>query len=239
MMKKINLRQWYRDYISKWIPEYALLSLITCFSVNGLVYWGAQLIMKNAKHYDFTSDLDRQVPFIKEWVVIYIVCYVFWIINYILICREGKEKWYRFACADLISRLLCGVFFVLLPTTNIRPNVMGDDLSSWLMRYVYTLDPPTNLFPSIHCLVSWFCFIGIRRSKKIPLWYKVFSCIFAILVCMSTQFTKQHYLIDVAGAILLAELCFFVSCHSKIYAGLERFFDRVGQRIFGVTYYDE
>lgn len=235
-MNKSNLRKWYRNTIGIWIPEYAVFSLIVCFSVNGIVYWGAQLIMKDKKHYDLTSKLDRQVPFIKEWVVIYLVCYIFWVVNYILIAREGKEKWFRFAFADIFSRIICGIIFIILPTTNIRPEVAGTDIFSYLMRFVYNADPASNLFPSIHCLVSWFCYVGIRRSKKIPLWYKIFSCIFAILVCLSTQFTKQHYLIDIAGGIILAEVCYYIAWHTQIYLQFKKIFLWVNQKIFGANY---
>ena len=108
------------------------------------------------------------------------------------------------------SRIICGIIFILIPTTNVRPEIIGNSLSANLMRFLYWIDSPTNLFPSIHCLVSWFCFIGIRKSEKIPRWYKIFSCIFALFVCASTQFTKQHYIVDVISGIAIAELCFYV-----------------------------
>lgn len=234
-MKKNKFREWYRKTVGIIIPEFAVLSLIACFMVNGFVYWGAQLLMKEKYHYDFTSKLDNQIPFVKEWVAIYLVCYVFWAFNYILVVREGREKWFRFAFADILARFVCGIIFVILPTTNIRPVVAGNDIFSMLMRFVYQIDLPSNLFPSIHCLVSWFCFIGIRRSKKVPLWYKVFSCIFAILVFLSTQFTKQHYLIDIAGGIIIAELCYYIACHTQLYLGIERLFHWLNQRIFGTS----
>lgn len=230
---RTTINKWYIKYINKWIPDYALLSLIACFSVSGIVYWGTQLLMKNVHHYDLTTELDSRILFSKEWVVIYVGCYVFWIINYILISRESKKEWYRFVCADIMAKIICGLFYVVLPTTNIRPLVPGNDFFSIMMRYVYQSDPPTNLFPSIHCLVSWFCFLGIRKSEKIPAWYKIFSYILAILVCISTQFTKQHILIDVVGAILIAEMSYYVMVHTQIYRDIERFFDLIGQKIFG------
>lgn len=239
ILMKINIRESYKNTIGKLIPEYGLLSLITCFLVNGAVYWGSHIIVQNKKHYDLTSTLDNQIPFVKEWVVIYMVCYVFWAVNYILITREGKEKWYRFVFADILSRLICGIIFIAFPTTNVRPILSGNDISSWLMSFIYNIDPATNLFPSIHCLVSWFCFIGIRNSKKIPLWYKAFSCIFAVLVFASTQFTKQHYLIDVAGGIIIAELCYYIASHTQIYLILERFFVWADHKLFGAINYDK
>jgi membrane-associated phospholipid phosphatase len=237
-MEKMNnkFQAWYHRTLGRLIPEYAVLSLISCFLLNSLIYSGTQLLMRDAKHYDLSTELDRSIPFIKEWVLIYLICFVFWGINYILIAREGKEHWFRFAAADMGSRLICAVFFILLPTTNVRPKVTGSGVCSILMRFVYAADMPTNLFPSIHCLVSWFCFIGIRRSRKIPAWYRIFSCVFAIMVCISTQFTKQHYLIDIVGGVLLAEFCYMVTHRTQIYRGLERMFDRLNQRIFGGNY---
>lgn len=40
------------------------------------------------------------------------------------------------------------------------------------MRFVYAVDAADNLFPSIHCLVSWFCYIGLRGRRDIPVWYR-------------------------------------------------------------------
>lgn len=239
MKKKTGFGSFYGKYLERQVPAYGVLSLISCFLVNCLIYWGTQLLAADAYHYDFTTELDRQIPFVKEWILIYVVCYLFWAANYILISREGKEKWFRFATADMMSRVICGVFFILLPTTNIRPEVAGTDFCSWLVRLIYSVDAPTNLFPSIHCLVSWFCFIGIRGSRKVPKWYQAFSCIFALLVCASTQFTKQHYLVDIAGGLLIAELCWFISNHTGLYRKTQQFFDWTGRKIFGVAYYDE
>ena len=98
-----------------------------------------------------------------------------------------------------------------MPTTNVRPVVNGTDIFSQMLRWVYQIDDPTRLFPSIHCLVSWFCYIGIRGQKQIPKWYQRFSLVFAILVCVSTQVTKQHYIVDVFGGIAVAEICYRIS----------------------------
>lgn len=222
----------YNKYLEPLVPRYAVFSLIFCFGINCIIYWGTQRLMENAYHYDLTTALDKAVPFIPEWVVIYLVCYGFWALNYILVSRQGKEVWFRFATADIMSRCICAVIFIVLPTTNIRPEIIGDGIYEELMRLVYQLDAPYDLFPSIHCLVSWFCYIGIRGNKRIAVGYRIFSCIFAILVCASTQFTKQHYLADVAGGIILAEICYFVSMHTQIYQKLMGVFDKMDALIF-------
>jgi len=64
------------------------------------------------------------------------------------------------------------------------------------------------LLPSIHCFVSWMCFIGVRNSPKVPSWWKEASFVIAIAICVSTLTTKQHILIDVFSGVMLAEICY-------------------------------
>ena len=148
---------WYEKTIGKIIPKYGFFSVIFCFVFNSLIYTGLQILMKEARHFDLTLPLDRAIPFQPGWSFVYLGCFLFWAVNYILITRQGKEGWYQFAVGDYLSRIVCGIFFILLPTTNIRPEVSGDGLPEILMQFIYWIDAPTNLFPSIHCLVSWLC----------------------------------------------------------------------------------
>ena len=63
-MKENKFSKWYSAGIGKIIPKYAFLSVIFCFVFNQIIYSGCQILMKNAKHYDFTSSLDRSIPFV-------------------------------------------------------------------------------------------------------------------------------------------------------------------------------
>lgn len=222
-----------RDDIFGIVPKYALLPLISAFAWNMLIYSGTMVLCKDFYHHDFTTAFDKMVPLIPEFTSIYLICYLFWAANYILIARIGKEHMYRFLTGDFLSRLICGVFFIFLPTTLIRPEVTGTGFWDQVLKLVYTIDQSANLFPSIHCLVSWFCYIGIRKQKQIPRWYRAFSMIFAILVCVSTQVTKQHYIIDVFGGILLGELCYKIGQQTEWYQKLWKVFTKVNQ-FFGL-----
>lgn len=202
---------WYDRKFGRVLPYWALWPLLGCFVLNCIVYWFTQWVMAGAYHYDLTLPMDRELPVAPWWVSIYILSYGFWAFNYILIGRQSREACYRLAFADYISKIVCGVFFILLPTTNVRP-VLGQGFWDMMLELVYKMDSPTNLFPSIHCLVSWLCVIGLRGTK-VPLWYKLFSLTFAIAICASTQFTKQHYIVDVAGGIVLAEAAFWASSY--------------------------
>ena len=50
--------------------------------------------MRNAKHYDLTLWIDRQIPYEPDWIWIYLGCFAFWAINYVLITGLGKVAYY-------------------------------------------------------------------------------------------------------------------------------------------------
>lgn len=108
--------------------------------------------------------------------------------------------------ADLIAKLVCMLCFLVLPTTNIRPVSGGNSLWDELMRILYRIDAADNLFPSIHCLTSAFCFIAVRNNSKIATWYKAVSFLIVVSICISTLTTRQHVLADVAAGVALSEL---------------------------------
>lgn len=209
------------------IPGYALLPLLFAAAFNGLVYSGSKLIAAGWVHYNPTSFLDGYIPFIPQFLIVYLGCYLFWIINYILIACQEKEMCYRFFTADFISRIICLFFFLAFPTTNQRPVLPDTGFWNQAVRLLYAADTPVNLFPSIHCLVSWFCYIGIRRNPRIPLWYRRTSCLIALLVFISTLVTRQHVIADVAGAVVLAEISLRLGEIPVLWKTYGRIFDRL------------
>ncbi len=225
------MKDWMKKYVDPWIKLYSIIPLSAIFLWNALVYFGCAHLTQGWYHYDFTTNLDRAIPLMPEFIYIYLGCYLFWGINYILMGHLGKEYFYRFVAAEMPTRIVCGLFYLLMPTTNIRPEVIGTSGATLFLKILYQTDLPTNLFPSIHCLVSWFCFIGIRGQKKVPKWYRIFSCVFAILVCISTQVTKQHYLIDVAGGIFLAEISYYLANHKNYFTKFMKVFEKCNCKI--------
>jgi len=170
---------------------------------NQAVYYSGSLIARDFQHHNWTTALDRATPFLPWTVSVYFFCYLFWAIAYILYARQEKREAYRFFFADFLAKAVCLVCFILLPTTNIRPSVTGEGLWNVAMRFLYRIDAPVNLFPSIHCLVSWLCWAGVRNQRNLPRWYRWFSFGLAAAVCVSTLTTKQHVIWDVAGGVTI------------------------------------
>lgn len=191
-----------RLFATRWrllLPPAALLW-------NQLVYWGGAALAETRHHYQFSTALDRAIPLIPWTVCIYFGCYAFWALHYCL-CAAVPTRARRFFTADFIAKGVCFVFFVGLPTTMVRPAVQGLNVWESLVRALYILDAPVNLFPSIHCLNSWLCWASARDIPAFSRGYKAFALCAAVAVCVSTLTLRQHVLLDVAGGILLAEVC--------------------------------
>ena len=114
--------------------------------------------------------------------------------NYILAARQEQGTGLPFFTADIISRCVCLIIFLAYPTTNTRPVIEGNGIWDLLAGWLYSIDAADNLFPSIHCLVSWFCFLGIKDQKRIPTWYKGVSFTLAVLVFLSPFLPSSMYL---------------------------------------------
>jgi len=181
------------------------LPVIYSLLCNVIAYNGTRLLTADQFHYDLSGRLDEWIPFVPWTVTIYMGCYAFWFVNYVIGCRQERERAFCFMGADLLAKVICMLCFLLFPTTNTRPVIEGTSVWEELMRFVYRVDAADNLFPSIHCLMGWFCFIAVRNNEKIPGWYRGASLLMAVCICISTLTTKQHVLPDVIAGIALAE----------------------------------
>lgn len=193
-----------------------VLILGIAFLWNGAAYLGARQIARPWHHYDMTTYIDRLVPFLPWTVSIYFGCYLFWCINYYLCAAQERTERDRFFCADALAKGVSFVLFLLIPATNIRPEIIGETVWDTLMKLLYSIDAADNLFPSIHCLVSWLCWIGVRKRKDIPVLYRHFSLAMTVAVCLSTLTTRQHVIADVIGGVALAEVSYILAGYTKI-----------------------
>ena len=200
-----------KNWIKKIIPDYAARPLILAVVTNFIIYFGISQLRGYLTFRSLALPIDDQIPFFAPFIIFYICAYVQWIANYLLIAREGKNFCYHFVYGDVISKLFCLAFFLLLPTTLTRPEVTGNGICEHLVRMIYQMDAPVNLFPSIHCLESWCCIHAAFRMKKTPRWYLPLTIVMSLCVFASTLLVKQHVFIDVFGGILVFEIGYFLA----------------------------
>ena len=197
----------------------ALLVLLIALLWNEVIYLVPRAIAQSWYHYDMTTSVDNLVPFLPWTVSVYFGCFTIWCVNYGLCALQEERERDRFFSADFLSKGVCFILFLVIPTTNIRPEVTGETFWDMLMNLLYRIDSADNLFPSLHCLASWLCWVGIRKRKDIPAVYRYFSLIVAVAVCIATLTTRQHVIADVIGGVLLAEISYLLTGFERIRKG--------------------
>ncbi|NQX67207.1 phosphatase PAP2 family protein [Paenibacillus alba] len=155
------------------------------------------------------TDLDRLIPFVPAFIIPYLIWYPFIFVMLVVFFMKNRAVYYRSLTTLCTGLLACYLVYALYQTTVPRPGVEPNGLFNGLVNIVYRTDAPFNCFPSIHVLTSYVVLkasylCGIKRSTLSVVFITVWSII------VSTLFVKQHALLDIAGAVLLAEALYFV-----------------------------
>ena len=198
--------------INKLLPKYVRLPLLVVVVVNFLGYYlPSRLFVTDVVRYDLTLGLDRLLPFLPSFILIYVLSYVQWVGTYVFHCRMDVRLCYRIAAANFCAKSMAMLCFIFLPTTINRPEVPGSGIFSWLTQLIYDLDNPVNLMPSLHCLESWMCFRLACMMPKKNKWYIAGQGVFTLLVFASTVLVKQHFVLDIPAGILVCELGWLIA----------------------------
>jgi membrane-associated phospholipid phosphatase len=202
-------------------PYRVPLSLILLFSLVPLYIFIPALLPPTTRHAPQLA-LDRALPLIPAWAIVYGALYLFLILLPVFVLREDKLIRRTVRAYLLIWITAYVFFFVVYPTAAPRPEkVVGAGFAVWGLRALYSSDPPYNCFPSLHVAHSFVsalvCFHVHRRLG-------VIATVSATLVAVSTLFTKQHYVLDVVAGVLLAVVAYgiFLRGHSDPIPGFDR-----------------
>ncbi|MCQ2546260.1 MAG: phosphatase PAP2 family protein [Clostridia bacterium] len=163
--------------------------------------------------------IDDKIPVIPVFIIIYIFSYLYWICAPAVVTLTKRSNLINFVIGMIVSFLIGFIIFSLFPSYMDRAAEGIMDFSSedgimyGLMAWIYSMDGSTialNLCPSFHCMITTYCYLGVRRQEEIHTGYKAFALAMAILVCLSTQFVKQHYIIDMIAGVGLAVICYLI-----------------------------
>lgn len=207
---------------------YFRVSLLLTLVSNQLCFQGSRLLTIGRAQHDLSLPLDARIPFLPWTISIYLGCMFFWFFIYRLIAFLPREKADRFYAANLLGKAICFVVFVCYPTMfPYRPEVTGSGVWNWLVRFLYTVDRPDNLFPSVHCFLGWLCWCGVRGDREVPFAWRAAAFVMALAVCASTLTMRQHVIVDVFAGILLSELCYALAKNEKLRNAYGRLVDKL------------
>lgn len=159
-----------------------------------------------------SSPLDKYIPFVP----IFIIPYLFWFVYiavpgvYFLFCE--KEVFCRLMYFGMIGMTVFLLISWIYPNgLTIRPHEFVDqNIFTQLTRYVYSVDTPTNVLPSIHVFNSVGIYLAVKDSKILgsKKGIRYASLTVTILIILSTMFVKQHSVVDVLSGLILSYISF-------------------------------
>lgn len=175
---------------------------------------------------NLVTDLDRAVPFVKEFIIPYMLWYPFIILCLVYFCFKDKKVYLSSIISLASGTIISYVIYYVFQTHVPRPVLTGNDIFTKLVAFIYSTDKPFNCFPSLHVLNSYIMIKGAsscaNKNKKASILISFMS----ILIIISTQLIKQHVILDAVAAVVLGELTFdtaFYFNREKVLAMINKF----------------
>lgn len=156
--------------------------------------------------------IDDIIQFNKIFIIPYVAWYVYVVLFLFLLCIWDKKRYFRAVLSLNVGMLISYVIFFLLPTHVPRPEVVGTDILSKMVLWIYSNDNPYNCFPSIHVINTIIINFFVCASEQFGKWTKIICTLIGISIIMSTLYIKQHYFADViSGTVLAFGICYIFS----------------------------
>lgn len=209
-MKKpeVDLREFRLSRINE--PRFAnlkyLLGWVGYFVMYALT---ENLIPESACHVVHCS-LDELIPFNELFAIPYVFWYFLVAFTLIYLAIYSPDGFRRFMIFIIVTQVVAMAVYVIYPTRqDMRPdNFPRENWLSAMMGFIYAIDTPTGVCPSLHVAYSLGIISAWTKEKEIKLFWKILIILVCLMICLSTMFVKQHSAIDVFAAVplcLLAE----------------------------------
>jgi membrane-associated phospholipid phosphatase len=157
--------------------------------------------------------LDDRIPFLEYFIIPYYLWFVYIFTAVGIFVTKDVPGFKRLAWHLALGMTVFLIVSALYPNMlTLRPEVFPrDNIFTWLVGFLYQTDTPTNVLPSIHVYNSICVYIAVAKSKagREHLALKLSCLILSLLIILSTVFLKQHSVIDVCTAILMALIFYF------------------------------
>jgi len=178
------------------------LRLITCLLV--LIFFQVGYRWGYADHrgpgvFDATLALDHMLPLVPQFVVFYMLGYVFVLVP----CLAMRERHDFYAAAVSFSLMLAVAFlmFRYMPVHMQKTLPLGDEWYVRWTRFQQNMDTHYNNFPSLHAGLNVFAYSLLAwQARRLSWWWLPLP----LLIVASTLLIKQHLVLDVVGGMVLA-----------------------------------
>ena len=165
--------------------------------------------------FDPTLQLDIDIPFLAWMILPYMTLYLYYPVAAWL-GSKNEVMWRQNVVFHQMMLLTCwgvNAIFILLPVEiDLRHLIHGIEGTVWEPFYasMHAIDTPWNSWPSLHIVQSMQVVLVLRywyppTTTRLRITHALLLTMWILLV-ISTMTIKQHYVWDVATAMLVAGL---------------------------------
>ncbi len=196
-------------------PEYRHVLLLLYWPAYLLSFILLERLCPAATYHAVWCRLDDLIPFCEWFIFAYMSWHVslLWMSLYTLAYDIDAFK--RFMGYLILTTILAEIVYVIWPNQQLlRPDLAAlgrDNLLTRAAGLIYTLDTNTNVCPSLHCIGGFailFAAMSIPRFRTAG--WRIFFWVFALLVCASTVFMKQHSIVDFFAALPVIAIGYYI-----------------------------
>ena len=195
-------------------PRFAHVKLLAGWLAYFALYYLTEHLIPAARCHVVHCALDDVIPFNELFLIPY--CYWFLLL-------AGSLLWFflydvrafkRLQVYIMITQAVAMAAYILWPSVQtLRPTAFArDNPLTRLMAFIYAVDTPTGVCPSLHVAYSMGIASVWCHQRDASRGWKAFMVFSAVIISASTAFVKQHSTVDIAAAIplgLLAEYLVF------------------------------
>lgn len=198
-MNKSRFAKWIRKYRHAWVFLYIL------------VYMPWFLLLEKhvtTQYHVIQTPIDEWIPFIEFFIVPYLLWFAFIaaaFLYFFFTDVPGFYKMAQFMFTGMTVFLIISTFFPngqdLRPFVFERDNIFVD-----MVRMLYRADTCTNVFPSLHVFNSISVCVAVHESETLKKHKGISYGAYALAgqIILATMFLKQHSILDVIGAFVMA-----------------------------------
>lgn len=140
---------------------------------------------------------ENLIPFLPWTFVLYLSLFV----QGIIILKNAPVWFIQKSIFLFMYMALIGfALFLIIPIHYPRDLYSSNNTFIVLLRFI---DGSGNCFPSLHVASTIIFAFAYSLLRKQPI-YKILMWLWTILITVSVLTTKQHYIVDILGGILLA-----------------------------------
>ena len=186
-------------------PEYRHLLLLTGWIAYFIMYFVTERIIPESRCHVVHSVVDDLIPFNEYFVLFYVSWYFYMVWSLLGFLLYDIKNFVKAQKLIVGMQIIAIVTYIVWPSVQyLRPDHFEHaNFCTWILGNIYSMDTPTGVCPSLHVgytiavLSAWLTAKDIKMSKKI------FVTVWALLICISVCFVKQHSFTDVLAALVL------------------------------------